>query len=275
MFSLRELSIVAGLLREAARREIMPRFRRLGAGDVRVKSGVLDLVTEADEAAELLIAHGLSQAFPGCLVVGEEASAADPSLLDRLAGAALAFTVDPVDGTSNYAAGLPLFGVMAGVVVHGAVVGAVILDPVVDSFSAALLGGGAWEEAADGSVRALRVAAPVDVGAMTGMVSWRFMAPDVRARVLGGLTRFAQNWDFRCAAQHYRMLASGHGHFAVYNRLMPWDHLPGVLLHTEAGGYAARFDGGAYLPGMVDGGLICAPDLSGFLGVRDALLCED
>ena len=55
-----------------------------------------------------------------------------PSLLGRLAGAPLAFVVDPVDGTANFAAGLPLFGVMAAAIVRGEIVAAVIHDPVGD-----------------------------------------------------------------------------------------------------------------------------------------------
>ena len=42
------------------------------------------------------------------------------------------------------------------------------------------------------------------------------------------------------------MLAAGHCHFLLFNRLMPWDHAPGWLLHREAGGYSARFDGAPY-----------------------------
>jgi fructose-1,6-bisphosphatase/inositol monophosphatase family enzyme len=57
-----------------------------------------------------------------------------------------------------------------------------------------------------------------------------------------------------------------------YNRLMPWDHLPGWLLHREAGGYAARFDGSAYTPQHRDGGLICAPDRACWEAVRATLL---
>ena len=111
---------------------------------MRTKSGPLDLVTEADEAAEAVIAAGLRQLFPGALVIGEEATAADPSLLGGLADAALAFVVDPIDGTANYAAGLPLFGVMVGVIARGEVVGSVIHDPVLDDLPLALRGEGAW-----------------------------------------------------------------------------------------------------------------------------------
>ncbi len=97
----------------------MPLFRNLGDGDVRTKTGPLDLVTAADEAAERRITAGLRREFPGCMVVGEEAASADPALLNELAGADLAFVVDPVDGTSNFAAGLTLFGVMAAAFRHG------------------------------------------------------------------------------------------------------------------------------------------------------------
>ena len=53
---------------------------------------------------------------------------------------------------------------------------------------------------------------------------------------------------------------------------MPWDHLPGWLIHREAGGYSARFDGSPYLPTHRDGGLICAPDRASWDAAREALL---
>ena len=61
-----ELMTVAALLRDAGRADIMPRFRRLEAGAVKVKTGPLDLVTAADEAAEIRITEGLRREFPGC-----------------------------------------------------------------------------------------------------------------------------------------------------------------------------------------------------------------
>ena len=53
---------------------------------------------------------------------------------------------------------------------------------------------------------------------------------------------------------------------------MPWDHAPGWLLHREAGGFAARFDGSPYLPTRTDGGLICTTDEASFRALRGALL---
>ena len=271
MFTIAQACELDLLLRAAARTEVMPRFRKLDAAGVRTKTGPLDLVTDADTAAEAMITKGLQRLHPGCVVVGEEATASDRSLLGRLAGADLAFTVDPVDGTSNFAAGLPLFGTMAAVIIRGEVAACVIHDPVVDSSSVAVRGEGAWEHAADGTRTALRVAPAGKLAEMSGAVSWRYLPTPLRAKVLPNLGKLAQVYDFRCAAHEYRMLAAGHCHCLVFNRLMPWDHLPGWLLHREAGGYSARFDGSAYAPGMVDGGLICAPDRASYEAIRDGL----
>jgi fructose-1,6-bisphosphatase/inositol monophosphatase family enzyme len=272
MLPARRLEDIAALLREAAQREIMPRFRRLEPGAVRTKSGPLDLVTEADEQAERHIAAGLAQAFPGCVVIGEEAATADPSLLGRLADAELAFVVDPVDGTANFAAGLPLFGVMTAAIVRGEVVAAAIHDPLGDDTALALRGEGAWIATPDGRRQELRVAAAAPVSRMSGNVSWRFLPEPQRSLVCSNLPRLGGSWDYRCSAHEYRMVAGGHCHFLFFNRLYPWDHAPGWLLHREAGGYAVRLDGSPYDPRLTTGGLICAPDRDAWLSLRETLL---
>lgn len=267
-----DLGAVASLLREAARAEILPRFRRLSRDSVRAKSGALDLVTDADEAAERVITAGLLARFPAAVVVGEEASAQNPALLDALESAPLAFTVDPVDGTWNFAHGVPLFGVMVAAVRAGETVAAWIHDPLGDDTAIAARGGGAWLAHADGTRDALRVSAPRPVGESIAAVSWMFLPEPRRSAVAARLARFAATVHYRCAAHEYRLLASGAVQGALYNKLMPWDHLPGVLLHAEAGGHAARFDGSAYRAGMLSGGLLCAPDAASWGMLRETLL---
>ena len=119
LFTVKDALIVADILRDAAKAEIMPRWRSLSSEAIRQKTSPLDLVTDADEAAERVIGAALAKAFPGATVIGEESTEKDASLLDGIAGADLAFIIDPVDGTANFAAGLPLFGVMAAVTVRG------------------------------------------------------------------------------------------------------------------------------------------------------------
>lgn len=271
-FDRADASALAALLRATARAEILPRFRRLGAGAVRQKSGPLDLVTDADEAAERVIAAGIAARWPGALVVGEEAAAADPALLARLAAAELAFVVDPLDGTFNFAGGVPLFAVMAAAILRGRVAMAAIFDPMGDDSMLAVAGQGAWVEEPDGARAPLRVAAGDVPGRMSGAVSWQFLPEPLRSRMLARLPKLAASWNYRCAGHEYRLAASGGCHLLLYHRLLPWDHAPGWLLHQEAGGYSAQFDGAGYTPERVDGGLLCAPDQAAWKAVYETLL---
>ena len=260
------------ILAQAARSEIMPRFGALAAGQVREKSSRFDIVTDADEAAEAAISAGLQAAYPAAAVVGEEATAKDPGLLGAIGTADLAFVVDPLDGTMNFASGLPLFGVMAAATVRGEVVVAAIHDPVCCTTALALRGEGAWLQREDGSRVDLKVAGPVPVQEMHAIVGTNFLPEPTRTIVNGNLSKLAMSSWFRCAAQEYRMAAAGHCHLLFYNKLMPWDHAAGWLLHREAGGYSAHFDGTPYLPTDLEGGLVCAPDEASWQAARAALL---
>src|SRR5690606_38572061 len=123
--------------------EIMPRFRRLDDGTIKTKSGAFDLVTEADFGAERVITAAIKAHRPDYLVIGEEAVAANPKLLETSLEDRIVIYVDPVDGTANFAGGLPLFAVMAAVVENGETVAGVIYDPVGDDVVMAERGCGA------------------------------------------------------------------------------------------------------------------------------------
>jgi fructose-1,6-bisphosphatase/inositol monophosphatase family enzyme len=256
----------------AAQAEIMPRFGAFIAEQVRRKSSRFDVVTEADEAAEQAITAGLQAAYPDGVVIGEEAAAKDETLIGNIATADLAFILDPIDGTKNFVSGLPLFGVMVAATVRGEVVLGAIHDPVRGDTAFALRGEGAWMQAEDGSRADLRVAAAVPVSEMDAIIGTNFLPEPLRSIVNGNLSRLAMSSWLRCAAHEYRMAAAGHCHLLFYNKLMPWDHAAGWLLHREAGGYSAHFDGTAYRPMHLTGGLICAPDKESWLLARDVLL---
>ena len=273
IFSLADARTLAAILREAAQAEILPRFRGEIPQAVRQKTSRLDLVTDADEAAEAAVAAALRRAFPGCAVVGEESSGRDPALFDALTAADLAFVVDPIDGTKNFSAGLPLFGVMAAALRRGEIVAGVILDPIRDDWAIALKGGGAWIENGRERLTDLRGAATPSLALeMSGIVSWLFFPEPLRAHVTANLSRVAGAVDYRCAAHQYRSLAAGHYDFALYGKAMPWDHAPGVLIYAEAGGRTAFLDGEPYTVGRRSGGLLCAPDEERWLVLRDALV---
>ncbi|HEV7260495.1 MAG TPA: inositol monophosphatase family protein [Bosea sp. (in: a-proteobacteria)] len=271
IFTRRDHERLEGILVEAARREVMPRFRKLAREDVREKGAPGDLVTEADEAAERFIYAELERAFPGALLVGEEAATRDPSVLRRLADADLAFVIDPIDGTLNYASDLPLFAVMAAAVVKGETVAAVIHDPVLDDSALALRGEGAWLAGGGGRVRDLRVGAATEPDRMSGMVSWQYFPEPLRQDLPGRFPAFAQVASLRCCGQEYRLAAAGRCDFLLYGILNPWDHAPGALLFSESGGHARMLDGSHYRVDRPSTGLLCAPDSESWRQIRAIL----
>src|SRR4030095_6079667 len=193
------------ILTAAAQEELMPRFNRLGPEQVARKTSAFDVVTVADEMSEAAITARLRSVFPGAAVVGEEAVGRDPELLHQIGSAELAFVVDPLDGTKNFASGLPLFGVMAAVTIRGRVAGSVIHDPVTGSSAYALKGHGAWIVYRDRRRMSLWVAQPLPVAQMDGIVGTNFLPEPLRANVNSRLSRLATTSWLRCAAHEYRL----------------------------------------------------------------------
>jgi len=257
---------VSTLLREAAAELILPRFQRLEAGDIQAKSPG-DLVTIADIETEQRLTPLLRDLVPGSLVVGEEAASKDPSVLDQLSGEKSVWVIDPVDGTANFAAGISLFAVMVSFVQAGEVVQSWILDPVKDQMAVAARGEGAW---LDG--QRLQVAPPAAPDHMSGSLALRFGNRQLVRKIAGRSNLIGSVFSFRCAGQEYLSLASGRAHFALYHRLLPWDHAAGWLLHREAGGYSRRLDGSDYTPRTFDGGLLLTPDETSWNALHEVLI---
>ncbi|TPW33541.1 inositol monophosphatase [Martelella alba] len=262
------LDQLSALMRRAAREEILPRFRRLATDEVAEKSEPSDLVTVADTGAERVIKAGVAKILPGASFVGEEGVAADPSLLEKLQDAELAVVVDPIDGTFNFANGISAYGVMMAIVEKGETVAGLIYDPMGDDFMMAEKGSGTWLKRADGTAQRMKVADPVPLEQMLGAASIAFMPGDERAGLLANLAKVRFAASYRCAAVEYRAFASGGLHFFTYFKIMPWDHLAGVLMGQEAGAYIARYDGSPYLPSHIEGGLLGAPDRESWQELR-------
>ncbi|WGR92724.1 inositol monophosphatase [Bradyrhizobium sp. ISRA443] len=264
--------IIGNILADVGRTEIMPRFRRVREIEVRTKTSAFDVVTEADEAAEQAISAALLRAFPGAAIIGEEGTARDPAALDHVGTAELAFIIDPIDGTRNFTSSLPLFGSMVAATMRGEIVFGAIHDPVCSDTAFALRGEGAWLAAQDGKRHDLKVAAAAPVKEMDAVIGVNFVLEPLRTTVTGNLSKLGMSAWLRCSAHEYRMAASGHCHLLFYNKLMPWDHAAGWLLHREAGGYSAHFDGSPYKPVNLAGGLLCAPDEASWHAAKQAIL---
>lgn len=199
-------------------------------------------VTTADRAAEAFLAPRLAALVPGSVVVGEEAASSDPRVLERLAAPGDVWLLDPLDGTSAFAAGRGPFAVMAALLRDGTAVAAWVLDPLADRLVTAELGSGAEVDGVP-----LRVPTSPAPGVLRAAVLTRFLPPDL-VRHVGGVPQTAAALvpGSGSAGHDYPALAHGDLDAVLYWRTLPWDHAPGVLLLQEAGGVARRPDGAAY-----------------------------
>lgn len=241
---------VETLIREITAAEIMPRFQSLSADDQWEKRPG-SVVTAADIAAENFLARELPPLLPGSVVVGEEMIEDDPAALDLLDGDAPVWVLDAVDGTSNFAKGSPDFGVMVALVVRRETIAGWIFRPVDDEMYVCENGAGAFRDGERLRIKASPRRMADMEGSLGGYMRKNTDLPDRLARVT----------STHCIAVDYCALVNSDIHFAHYRGVRAWDHAPGWLLHTEAGGYSRCLDGTEYLAGKPgEGGILLATD---------------
>jgi myo-inositol-1(or 4)-monophosphatase len=238
----------AGLL---ARR----RFLDKGSFTVRLK-GRQDFLTEADGETERLIQSRLAQCFPADGFLGEEGGG--------VAGAqgAPLWVVDPIDGTSNFARGVPLFCVSIACIVDRSIEAGVIYDPMLDELFCARRGAGAWLNGVP-----MQIAETSDLGVAAIEVGWNTRYGPSRYVELVGRVVASGAAIIRSGsgALGLAYVAAGRRDGYVETHINSWDCLAGNLLVAEAGGYVSDFLAGE---GLTKGNplVACAP------GVKDALL---
>ena len=230
---------VHAIMLDAAERAILPHYQSLAAHQIEDKAAD-DVVTVADHESEEILAEGLARLLPEAAIVGEEAAHADPSLLGKL-GDALCWIIDPVDGTNNYAAGRPPFGILVALAEAGETVAGWILDPLTGRFCHAARGKGAFI----GEERVFARSSGTEPA--IAAISLVFADPARREALRTQIAPHYRLVDIpRCAAEQYPRLVLGQNDISVFERTHAWDHAAGVLFLNEAGGKAARPDGSPY-----------------------------
>jgi myo-inositol-1(or 4)-monophosphatase len=224
---------------EAARRGGAVLRERFGARRTIEYKGGIDLVTDADRASEAVLLDFIHRRFPGAAVLAEESGVSGGAHVP----AALRFVVDPLDGTTNYAHGLPHFAVNVAVERDGALLASATLDPLRDELFLAATGAGATlngERIGVSDARELRhsllcTGFPYDIHEEQDLPLRLFGAYLSRARAIRRLGS---------AAIDLAYLACGRFDGFWEMKLKPWDLAAGVLLVREAGGVATDFEGG-------------------------------
>ena len=206
--------------------------------DVAVERKDRGIVTELDRQAERLIAGSLADAFPGDGLVAEEGTGRESTSGYR-------WVVDPLDGTTNYVAGLPMFAVSLGCLEDGdgAALLGVVHAPVFGETFAAVRGLG-LRGGARGPGRPARPG-PDDLGAAVFIVNKAYHPAPVLWAVAGGLMASVRAFrTLGCVSLDLALVAAGRADGLVLLPADPWDVAAGLLLVEEAGLVAGGLAGG-------------------------------
>jgi len=203
------------------------------------KKGAIDLVTEADWASEKAIIHLIRTAFPEHAVLAEESGVTQGKDSRQ-------WIIDPLDGTTNYAHGLPTFTVSIAFALEGALIFGSVFSPVTEEFFCAVKGLGASLNG-----RPIRVSSTKTLNDSLLVTGFPY---NLKPVIDPMMQRFK-----RClmAAQGVRRLGSAAldlcyvacGRFEGFweQNLAPWDTAAGVVIAKEAGACISDFTNGAYV----------------------------
>ena len=234
--------------------EVENRLRVLQDGDlgIRTKTNAMDLVTRADLESEALIKNAITAAFPEDAILAEEsgrsAGAGAAGATDPTGAGEFLWAIDPVDGTINYAHGLPLYSVSVGLMLNGEPVAGIVSLPALNNRYRAITGQGATRDG-----KPIHVSATTEFSqalVVTGFPYTRHRMMDTLLRGLENILQHARGVR-RTGSAAIDLCWLAEGRFDCYYEfnLNPWDTCAGTILLREAGGRLSDFRGGEHTPG--------------------------
>jgi myo-inositol-1(or 4)-monophosphatase len=204
------------------------------------KEGINNLVTEADHASEKAIMDTIKEQFPDHFILSEEAG-------EMATGSNYKWIIDPIDGTVNYAHGIPICCVSIGIEHNGAMLMGAVYNPFLKEFYLAEKGAGAT---LNGDL--IAVSGETDVNKACLVTGFPYTYLDVPNGPLEVFSRFIRQGvpvrRLGSAAMDLCWVAAGRFDGFYEHKLQAWDSAAGFLIVEEAGGKVTNFEGTYYSP---------------------------
>jgi len=194
------------------------------------------IVTEADLLMQQSLTSTLAARYPDVQMLGEEIS--EPVQHQVLQSSGDFWCLDPVDGTTNFHATMPLFSVSLALISKGELVLGIVYDPCRKEFFGAIRGQGIWLNGE--AVR--RPVQPTQLGDCIAFVDFKRLSKVVGNRLINPTPYKSQRNIGTCALE-WAWLAAGRANLLIHGSERIWDYSAGVLLNQEGGGVSETFDG--------------------------------
>jgi myo-inositol-1(or 4)-monophosphatase len=232
LYDFDDLIAVQGIIRTATEESLAIYYRRSTA-DYKTDGSI---VTEADLAMQLALTRALAERYPEVQMLGEEIEPA--AQLEVVEGSRDFWCLDPVDGTTNFHATMPLFSVSLSLISQGQVVLGIVYDPNRDEFFGAIRDAGIWVN----GERLQRPQQPDSLGGCIAFVDFKRLDREV-SRALVQQAPYKSQRNIGTCALEWAWLAAGRANLLIHGSERIWDYSAGVLLNHEAGGKSQTFDG--------------------------------
>jgi len=222
------------VVKRAAKEELLPRFAQVQREIKRDGS----FLTEADIKTQQRIANELKQAFPDIAFLGEEMPAEEQQRV--LQSGSAVWCLDPVDGTSNFAAGIPYYAVSLALIEQGEAKFGVVYDPNRDECFTAYQGQGAYLNGQRLTVNTV----DLPLSKCTALVDLKRLSKPLATK-LATQAIYGSQRSFGSVALDWCWMAASRCHVYLHGKQNIWDYIAGNLIFTESGGVSSTLEGDA------------------------------
>lgn len=225
---------------DLSKKYILPKFKNLIKDDIQHKQNN-DLVTSVDIVVENELNTFLCNLIPNSLFVGEEKFSKEPNIINNYQLKKYCWTVDPIDGTKNFINGKDKFAIMIALSLNDSILYSWIYKPITEEFCYAIKGKGAYI-----NEKKIKIIKRSSIKQATGSISTKYWDKNLFDKMKSIKNKFGEVKSYGCIAFEYIDLANNIRDFAILSKLSPWDHISGILLLREAGGFDSYFNGNYY-----------------------------
>ncbi|MBL1320447.1 MAG: inositol monophosphatase family protein [Methylophaga sp.] len=194
------------------------------------------VVTEADLIMQSRLTAALHNAYPDIQLLGEEMSAEQQQQL--LSSGQALWCLDPIDGTSNFAAGVPYFCVSLALIEHGKVTLGLIYDPIRDECFSAQLGQGAT---LNGQILSSKTTG-LSLDHAIALIDFKRLKPELATQLVTSRPYGSQR-SLGSIALELCWIAAGRGHIYLHAKQQLWDYAAAQLILSEAGAFTCTLEG--------------------------------
>ena len=233
-------SEIESILFDLSKKFILPKYNNLNQDEIKIKNEN-EIFTCVDVLVEEELCKILCKLLPGSLFVGEEKFSKFPKIINNYKENKYCWTVDPLDGTKNFVKGKEKFAVMIALTFGNKILQSWIYKPLSNEIYYAIKNQGTFFHG-----KKITTNRKNSIKDSIGSISTKYWDKKNLLKMQTIKLNFLEIKSYGCIGLEYVDIVNNKRDFAILSKLSPWDHISGIFLLREAGGFDCYFDKGSY-----------------------------